>query len=265
MSVRDPSRFTRDLWLYDTKDGRGQRLTFDPADEFAPVWSPDGRRLLFSAMAKGLVNLRLMEVTPRGRVGACRGRTRSASAALRRTGPVMGARSCMSPAAVQSRGAISGLLRSLIPGRRTRCWTPVSSKPTGASHPTGRWVAYASNEGGQLEVYVDRFPERDAKRLVSTGGGGWPRWARDGSEIFYLSPDNRLMTAAVQINGDTLDVAAPRPLFTLRPRPPARLDAYPYDVSPDGRRFVVNSLVDDTGSAVITLVFNWTTGLTSRR
>ena len=72
---------------------------------------------------------------------------------------------------------------------------------------------------GPAEVYVDRFPERDAKRLVSTGGGGWPRWARDGSEIFYLSPDNRLMAVAVQINGDTLDVAAPRPLFTMSPRP----------------------------------------------
>ncbi len=131
--------------------------------------------------------------------------------------------------------------------------------------PTGRWVAYASNEAGQLNVYVDRFPERDAKRLVSTDGGGWPRWARDGSEIFYLSPDNRLMSVAVQMTGDKLDFAAPRPLFTLRPRPPARLDAYPYDVSPDGRRFVINALAEDTGSAVITLVFNWATGMTTRR
>ncbi len=264
VSVRDPSRFTRDLWLYDTKDGRGQRLTFDPADEFAPVWSPDGRRLLFSAMAKGLVNLRLMEVSRAGESVPVEADTlglgRFASdwssdgrAIMYIAGGRAIARSDIWMAPVADPRKAHALLDSGF------------VETHGRFAPTGRWVAYASNESGQLEVYVDRFPERDAKRLVSTGGGGWPRWSRDGSEIFYLSPDNRLMTAAVRITGDKLDVAAPRPLFTLRPRPPARLDAYPYDVSPDGRRFVVNSLVDDTGSAVITLVFNWTTGLTSRR
>lgn len=130
--------------------------------------------------------------------------------------------------------------------------------------PGGRWFVYASNETGQLEVYVDRFPERGAKRLISTSGGGWPRWASDGSEIFYLSPDNQLMVVAVHATRDRLDIAAPRPLFAIRPRPPVRLDAYPYDVSPDGQRFVVNTLMEDTTSTTITLVLNWTGGLTKR-
>jgi eukaryotic-like serine/threonine-protein kinase len=110
-------------------------------------------------------------------------------------------------------------------------------------------------------VYVDRFPERGGKRLVSAGGGGWPRWSGRGDEIFYLSTDNRLMSAAVRATGDRLQVAAPRPLFTLRPRPAARLDAYAYDVVPDGSRFVVNTLTEDTTPTAITLVLNWTAAL----
>jgi Tol biopolymer transport system component len=63
VSVSDPARSTRDLWLYHLDGGRGgQRLTFDPADEFAPVWSPDGTRLLFSSLTGGLVNLHVKEV-----------------------------------------------------------------------------------------------------------------------------------------------------------------------------------------------------------
>ena len=264
VSLRDPSRFTRDLWLHDTNDGRGQRLTFDPGDEFAPVWSPDGRRLLFSVMSKGLVNLRVMDVTRAGESvpveADALGLGRFASDWSRDGRSMMFvaggraiARSDIWIAPVADPGKAHALLNSDFVETHARF------------APTGRWVAYTSNEGGQLDVYVDRFPERDAKRLVSVGGGGWPRWARDGSEIFYLSPDNRLMTAAVHVNGNTLDVAAPRQLFTLRPRPPARLDAYPYDVSPDGRRFVVNTLAEDAGSAAITLVFNWATGVTPRR
>jgi hypothetical protein len=130
--------------------------------------------------------------------------------------------------------------------------------------PGGRWFAYVSNETGQLEVYVDRFPDRGAKRLVSTGGGRWPRWASDARELFYVSPDNRLMAVAVDAAADRLEIAVPRPLFAIRPRPPVRLDAYPYDVSPDGQRFVVNTLVEETASSAITLVLNWTHGLTTR-
>jgi hypothetical protein len=72
------------------------------------------------------------------------------------------------------------------------------------------------------------------------------------------------MAVAVQATPDRLDIAAPRPLFALRPRPPVRLDAYSYDVSPDGRRFVVNTLIEETTSTAITLVLNWTGSLTKR-
>ena len=64
--------------------------------------------------------------------------------------------------------------------------------------------------------------------------------------------------------GGPLEIAAPRSLFTVRPRPPVRLDAYPYDVSPDGRRFVVNTLITETAATAITLVLNWNAASTNR-
>jgi len=72
------------------------------------------------------------------------------------------------------------------------------------------------------------------------------------------------MTVAVHATRDGLGIAAPRPLFAVRPRPPVRLDAYPYDVSPDGQRFVVNTLIEDTTPTTITVMLNWTDGLTKR-
>jgi Tol biopolymer transport system component len=262
VSVSDPARSTRDLWLYHMDGGRGgQRLTFDPADEFAPVWSPDGTRVLFSSMSKGLVNLHVKEVNGAGDAVQLEvdslglGRyaadwSRDGRYILYVGGGRVIARSDLWVAPVASPREARALLDS--PFVETH----------GRFAPRGGWFAYTSNETGRLEVYVDRFPERGAKRLVSTGGGGWPLWTGDGREIVYLSPDNQLMAVAVDTMPDRLDFAAPRPLFTLRPRPAVRLDAYPYDASPNGQRFVVNTLLEETTSTTITVVLNWPETLT---
>ena len=99
---------------------------------------------------------------------------------------------------------------------------------------------------------------------MSTKGGRWPRWASDGKELFYVSADNQLMSVAIKATADRIEVGAPRALFAMQPRPPVRLDAYPYDVTPDGQRFVVNTLVEDTAASNITVVHNWTAGASKR-
>jgi Tol biopolymer transport system component len=262
-SVTDPARSTRDIWLYDVKSGRGQRATFEPGDEFAPVWSPDGRRLLFSALTRAVVNLQLKDLVGGEKPATIDtdnlGVGRYAADWSRDGRHIM---------YIGGGRAIS----------RSELWTASVANPRDArallesgfveTHgrfaPGGRWFAYASNESGQLEVYVDRFPIRGAKHTVSTSGGRWPRWSRDGRELFYVGPGNQLMTVPVRTTGDRVTIGTPRLLFTLRPRPPVRLDAYPYDVSPDGQRFVVNTLVEDTSASTITLVLNWVAGLPRR-
>lgn len=263
VSVTDPARSTSDLWVYGVDGGRGQRVTSDPGDEFAPVWSPDGRRLLFSSLTKSLVNLRIKDVMSLGNPVLLDvdnlGLGRFAADWSRDGRYIM---------YVGGGRAISRSDLWVAPVAAAREARPLLDsafvETQGRFSPDSRWFAYVSNETGQLEVYVDRFPERGAKHLVSTQGGRWPRWVRDGNELFYLSPDNQLMTVAMKPSGDRLDIGVPHPLFVIRPRLPGRLDAYPYDVSPDGQRFVVNTLIDDTTSTTITVVINWAAGLLNR-
>ena len=263
VSVIDPARSTRDLWLYDVASGRSQRLTFDPGDEIAPVWSPDGTRVLFSSVSGGLVDLKIEDV-----------RTAAKPSALEVDSIGLG-----KFAADWSR---DGRYIMYIGGgrviARSDLWTAPMASPRearallqspfvetqGRFAPRGPWLAYVSNETGQLEVYVDRFPDLGAKHPVSTNGGRWPRWSHDGSELFYVSAQNQLMAVAARRTGDRIDFDIPRPLFTMRPRPPLRLDAYPYDVAPDGRRFVVNTLTADASANTITVVLGWAESLAKR-
>ncbi len=116
-----------------------------------------------------------------------------------------------------------------------------------------------SNESGRQEVYVTPFPGPGGKSLVSTSGGLLPRWRRDGTELFYIGPDNKLMVAAVNGRGSGFQVGAVRPLFEARGRTGLRSQ---YDVSADGQRFLFNVIADQQQSTPpITLVVNWMAGL----
>jgi Tol biopolymer transport system component len=263
VSVSDQARSTRDLWIFDKDGGRSQRVTFDPGDEFAPVWSPDGTRLLFSSAAKGQVNLHVTTIQGAGEPSPL-------------DVDVLGLGRYASDWSHDGRYVMYiGGGRAIA---RSDLWiaplsTPKTARPLlesafiethGRFAPHGPWFAYASNETGQLEVYVDRFPDLGDKRLVSTQGGRWPRWSSDGRELIYVSPENQLMAVDVKAIAGQLAVGPPRPLFTIRPRPAVRLDAYPYDVSRDGQRFIVNTLVEDTASTAIQVVLNWTDSLPKR-
>jgi hypothetical protein len=107
---------------------------------------------------------------------------------------------------------------------------------------------------------VAPFPGPGGKRQISTSGGQRPKWR--GKEIFYLSPDNKLMAAEVNGKGATLEVGAVRPLFEVRPSGAGYVGGgYVYDVTADGQRFLVNTAVEQKASAPITLVQNWTADL----
>ena len=128
-------------------------------------------------------------------------------------------------------------------------------------------MAYASNESGRHEVYVQPFPDPGGKWQVSTGGGNFPRWGRDGTELFYVAPDNQMMAARVQVapDGRALTPGAPVALFPTRLSTgqtgiPGYSSRAQYAVAPDGR-FLMNVTADEAAVVPITLVQNWTAGL----
>jgi len=121
----------------------------------------------------------------------------------------------------------------------------------------GHWLAYMSDLSGSLNVYIEPFPPRGAKYQVSTGGGYQPRWRRDGNELFYRVGDDRLVSVTVRPTAQGLEISTPTPLFQIRL---ALAGGVQYDVSPDGRKFLMN-VSKLEGARPLTLVTNWTADL----
>ena len=116
--------------------------------------------------------------------------------------------------------------------------TPFSER-NGEVSPDGRWLAYEANDSGRFEIYVRPFPDVSSGHWqVSTDGGTRPLWARDGHELFYLAPTGALMRVGVA-RGSTWAATAPTKLFEGRYGAPAVFLGRTYDVSPDGRRFLM--------------------------
>jgi DNA-binding winged helix-turn-helix (wHTH) protein/Tol biopolymer transport system component len=127
----------------------------------------------------------------------------------------------------------------------------------GQVSPDGHWMAYASDESGTWEVYAQSFPVAGHKQTISVGGGAQPRWRRDGGELFYLSEDHTIMAVDVTL-GDSLTVGRAHALF--RAPVSGALNTYRshYAVTPDGQRFLVDTVNAQSSREAITIFVNWT-------
>ena len=144
---------------------------------------------------------------------------------------------------------------------------PAGQKPlpyveTGATEnnpalsPSSEWLAYASDETSQREIYVQSFPIPGRKYQISVSGGSAPVWSRDGKELFYVAPDRQLMAVAIQSRNGNLEAGAPKPLFDSKLI--RGLDRT-FDVSKDGRFLI--PMDERTSTPPLTLVVNWQAGL----
>jgi serine/threonine protein kinase len=251
-----------DVWLMDAGRGVASRFTFDESMEANPVWAPDGSRLVFRS----------------GRNGAYDLFERPASGAADEQ-PLLVTPQSKSPLDWSRDGRIllyanqddkTGSDLWALPMIGDRTPFPVVQTAFDEIHgqfsPDGRWLAYASNESGQFEVYVRPFPDAGGKWQVSTGGGTQPRWGRNGQEILYVAPDARLMAAPIRVVQGGIDAGAPVALFPTRLATGSNIIAAGYNasaqyaVAPDGR-FLVNINADDAVASPITIVLNWRAGL----
>ena len=124
--------------------------------------------------------------------------------------------------------------------------------------PDGRWLAYESTETGTQEVFVRSFPESTERRQVSIEGGNQPRWRGDGKELFFVSPDRKMMSAEVR-TAPRLEIGTPRALFQTRILPVTEARNQ-YDVTADGQRFLVNSARPEDAAIPVTLLLGWAPG-----
>ena len=261
MSVLDPVKRTRDIWILDVARGDRRHFTIDPTDEDAAIWSPDGSHVVFNSRPKGYLDLFERDVNGSG------GPDIVWSDAQNKTP------TSWSPDGkfiLYSTGGFtvgnSDLwVLPMSDDLATRKPVPFIQTPfnerNGRFSPDGKWVAYVSNETGSNEVYVTRFPGASGRWPVSAGGGDFPRWRADGKELFYVARNGMLMAAAVNGAGADFDVNGATPLFELHPGTGGGFLGYPYDVSADGKHFLVKTIVEATALPPITLVVNWAAGL----
>ncbi len=244
-----------DLWLYDLPRRVSTRFTFEPAVNLFPVWSPDGGRIAFASNRKGRHN-----IYQRATSGSGDDELLLPPAATFRFptdwSPDGGLIAFQANSAQANTGLDLWIFSFTDRKERPFLATPFQEWSPQFS-PDGRWIAYTSDESGRPEVYVRPFQGSSGKWQVSNGGGSYPRWRRDGREVFYIAPDKTLMTVEVQA-GSAFEIGAPKPLFRTQIR---STDAgSQYDVSADGQRFLINTIVPEEQSA-ITVVQNWTAGL----
>ena len=245
------------IWLLNLENGVRSRFTFDPASaEETPIWSPDGARVLWVSQRNGSLGFYVKAATGSGGEELI---TRSSPTLLGL--PTDWSRDGQFLLYSRARPDWNSEM-SVLPLRGDR--KPFafahsqSSEREGQFSPDGRWVAYSSNESARWEVYVVPFPGPGGKYQISTEGGQQPRWRRDGKELFFLSPDKKLMAVSVKA-GASFEFRQPVALFQTRAREAlSSEEAFTYDVSPDGQRFLINVNPERSNPPPVNIVLNWT-------
>jgi Tol biopolymer transport system component len=125
--------------------------------------------------------------------------------------------------------------------------------------PDGGWLAFTSEESGRQDVYVQSLPDGRTRRLVSGGGGSYPRWGRDGRELFYRAADGQLVAVPLRTIGSSVELGSPRVIMRLVD-PPA-VHPYPYDVAADGRILALTAASDAAQGLALTVRMNWQAAL----
>ena len=292
-----PGSSNSEIWVDELARGVRMRLTIDPdTDHGIPVWSPDGNTILFGAL-QGKARTGIYRKLSNGAgseellLPSEEPDTPIFPTSWSRDGRFI----------LYSRGILTLSqadiwVLPLSVERKPRLFVRAPGAAyDGQFSPNARWVAYTSRESGRDEVYVVPFdaagvlntgsgsagasgagpppggpaaavkPLRESsgpqggKWQVSSGGGRCPRWRGDGKEIFYLSPDSQMMAAEVEERGNGIEVQAEQVLFRVGA---AGLTFSPYDVTPDGKKFIINTLSEQ--NTPLTLVVNWTANLKQR-
>jgi Tol biopolymer transport system component len=256
------------MWLLDLDRGVSARFTFGLAPDGSPIWSPDGKRIAFSSDRAGGMGI-----------------YQKASNGALAEQVLIPPTTDLKVADDWSRDGRFLLYAKQAPTTKADLWVlPLASDGTpggspapyadsefnedqGQFSPDTHWIAYVSDESGRFEVYVRPFPAPPgggSKTRVSRGGGMQPRWRRDGKELFYLSLDGNVMAVDVT-KGTDFQAGAPVSLFQAavnRGGKESPLDAFAWDVAPDGKRFLVNTA--KTTSRPVTMVLNWDAELKKR-
>ncbi len=204
----DPQTRTPDIWLIDLIRGTESRFTFDPATDRAPLWSPDESAIVFASDRAAVWNLYRKAVNgskPEEPL-AYPGEDQFPSQWSPSTASIV------YHTARPATGWDIGLVPLVEPSRPKSFLRTPFNEVQGAISPNGEWMAYASDETGSFEIYLQSVPAGGNKRQISVHGGSDPRWRPDGTELFYISLNLKLMSVKIRFRPQ-LEESVPKQLF----------------------------------------------------
>jgi len=247
-----------DVWLIETSRNIPTRFTVGSVGR-APIWAPDGKRVVFISEKQSGIDL--YEKDSSG-VGEPR--------------PLLRSNLAKTPDDFSQNGQFL-VYEVLDPKTGSDLWIlPLSgdAKPfpflvtehneeNAQFSPDGQWIAYASDETGRMEVYLQAFGNHTGKWQVSSDGGRMPRWRKDGKELFYVAGNGQFMSVPISLSPE-MKIGTPVLLFraNLAELAITMENRTEYDVSADGQRFLINRKVQDKTDAPITVITNWWTNYT---
>jgi Tol biopolymer transport system component len=251
-----------DIWIFELLRGTMSRFTFDATqDNSMPIWSPDGARIVFSSLRDGKWGIYQKDASGSGKdelLYESPG-TEKAPMAWSPDGKyivfeVTDPKTAWDLWVLPLTGDRKAYALMQTPFNET--WAQIS--------PNGKWILYNSDETGRYEVYVRPFPSGDGKWQVSASGGWYPRWSRDGKEVFYAdaAANGKIVSVRVNTSGSAPEFSASTPLFDSAYVNINHGVYHKYVVYADGQRFVVprpeSTVTGDSRQPPITVVVNWT-------
>ncbi len=249
-----------DLWIWDLARSTERRLTTDPAFQRSPSWSPRADRIVFQSNRAGGINdiyQRAVSGTG-GDETVLAGPTRKKPTQWTRDGKLM-------------------VYTNTDPNTKDDIWTlPMENgKPgtpavflhsqfvedSGQLSPDGNWMTYTSNESGRNEIYVRAFPSGEEQKKISAAGGQESKWRSDGKELYFTAADGKMMAVPIKIGPGPKPTFYPGAPLVLFPAPALAHNSqgdFAYDVTPDGKRFLLATVADNAGSpTVLDVIVNW--------
>jgi len=263
VDVADNKANDINIWMSDLKRDTYSRFTFDTSEDVGGVWSRDGSLIAYRSLQSSDTNVFLKQaqgLQPPRSIISLKERSRATDDLDPNSWSLddQALLCTLQPGT----GGTQLVLLSPSGGTMTPFLTTKTSETNGMISPDGKWVAYASNESGDWEIYVTTFPTAAGKWQVSQGGGTEPRWRGDGKEIFYIGADSTLTAVPVSSPGNFAS-GNPTPLFRTQLRAPvSSTDQFSYDVTKDGQRFLVNRYAKPAQIAPLHIILNATTPAT---
>jgi Tol biopolymer transport system component len=258
VEIYDSSTGTPDLWIYEVERDLRTRFTFSDGSDTGAVWAPDGETVYFASDREGTADIYSKSIG-----GATEAEL------------VYQSEIDTYPSSVSPDGGFLVFTQVGDTSRSDLWMLPLdgSGEPTvlrqtefsegwGAVSPDGRWLAFTSNESGDPQVYVTTFPTPGRKWQISREAGVYPQWCRNGGEIVYVDMDGQLFVSGASADGDSLEVGASTPLFSIQP--PLIGGAF-FSMSPDCQRILVVPTEQQQADTFLNLFVNWPATLAPSR